>query len=79
MNYKRNFISQVSFYPAKAPGTSNGNSTGAIVGCVIALLFAIVLVTSFVLMKRKNIGFQEIFAMIPRKTSDEACMGANDR
>ena len=60
------------------PGTSDGNNTGAIVGSVIALLIAIVVVASFVLMKRKNIGFQEILEMIPRKRSDEACMGEND-
>ena len=30
-------------------------------------------------MKRKNIGFQEIFEMIPRKRSDEASMGENDK
>ena len=75
---KRDLTAKVLF-SANVPGTPDGKSTGAIVGCIIALLIAIVLVASFVLMKRKNIGFQEILEMIPRKRSDEACMGENNK
>ena len=75
--FKKVLTAQVPL-SANVQGTSDGNNTGAIVGSVIALLIAIVVVASFVLMKRKNIGFQEILEMIPRKRSDEACMGEND-